>query len=221
MIFNIKGLLQCSDNSSDLDWDWEWAHFLFLFPPKESTEQEMWTLKALKSSRVETPLIAAFHSILKLLRHFVEFKNKCVSCRKANTTMEISLNRNECHVFLFSVAWPIVYAEQREAHWVQLLWSIWASRSLTHLHCGSHRSSLQLQPCTTLSLQMHSRDSVVQSRSVCHDTLRVQFILCSQCILRAWSHMHKCTAIITGQSWPKLNWEGMLFFTSPLTLIGI
>lgn len=52
-----------------------------------------------------------------------------------------SLNRNDSHVFLLKVAWSIVYTEKRETHWVQLLWNIWTSQSLTHLRCCSRQPS--------------------------------------------------------------------------------
>lgn len=51
-----------------------------------------------------------------------------------------SLNMKESHVFLLSAALPIVYTERRETHWVQLLRTIWALQSLTHLHCCSRQN---------------------------------------------------------------------------------
>lgn len=62
-----------------------------------------------------------------------------------------SLNMKESHVFLLSAARPIVYTERRETHWVQLLCTIWASQSLTHLHCCSCQNfPPQLQRSTML-----------------------------------------------------------------------
>lgn len=61
-----------------------------------------------------------------------------------------SLNMNKSHVFLVNVAWSIVYTEKRETHWGQLLRSIWASQSLTHLHCCSH------QPAPAAALVHHA-----------------------------------------------------------------
>lgn len=73
--------------------------------------EKMWSLNGLKFSRVETPLIAPFHSTLQKFKNALHAEEPVSKHNNGD-----SLNRNESHVFLLNVAGPIVYMEKREAH---------------------------------------------------------------------------------------------------------
>lgn len=112
--------------------------FIEEYLENKAPAHEMWSLNGLKISWVETPLIAPFHSILKPVKGLkLRFVQKGLT---ANTTMEIARTKTSLMCFCLTLPRPL-FTQRRETHWVQLLWNIWASQSLTHLHCCSRQPS--------------------------------------------------------------------------------